>query len=100
MRRLRTDEADHITFTGFDHYTLGQHDMPPPPSEGTEFDKPLFGHEFYDESDLIHMSCEHDPRFFYLTVLPTHDASQPVLFYGCDPLKMFPNNLTDLLLIS
>jgi hypothetical protein len=100
MGRFRTDEANHIALPCLDHHALGQHDMTPPPSKGTEFDETFIRDQLDNESNLIHVSREHNPGFFYLTILSTYDAAQPVLLNRCNKLKMSPYDLTNLLFIA
>src|SRR4030042_6492669 len=100
MGRFRADESNHIALLGLDHHPLGQHDMTPPSSKEAEFDETFIGDQLDNKSNFVHMSCEHNPWFFCFTILPTANPTQPVLLNGRDVLKIFSDNLPDLLLIT
>src|SRR3989304_5558956 len=100
MGRFRTDEADHITLLGLDHHPLSQHDMTPPSSKRTKFNKTFISNQLDNKSNFIHVSCEHNPWFFCFAILSTYDTTQSVLLNRRNLLKIFTDNLSNLLLIS
>jgi len=89
-----------ITLPGLNDNTLGQHHMAPPSSERTESDKSLIRNQLHDETDFVHVSGDHDPRCLGFALFAAYDTTEPVLFNNRYLLKMFSNDLTNLLLIT